>query len=233
MKLIAIGDIHGRRNWKTINPNQYDKIVFIGDYCDSFYFSDDEVLKNLKEIIELKRKYSEKVILLLGNHDVHYLFYPHYRCTGFRETMRFQLFDLLNENHSLFRITCQYKNYLFTHAGISNKWFNTHLKIFEKYGYERENISLADVLNRIVNSPDRDILMEVGSIRGGNSWNTGGIVWADRSETKDDHLTGFHQIVGHTPIDTIRTVGDEKESITYIDCLETMEKFYDLNMPDF
>jgi len=230
MKVIAIGDIHGRDNWKNISVEDFDKIIFLGDYCDSFYFPDAAILNNLKEIIELKKKFPEKVVLIFGNHDVHYIFYPQYRATGFRESMRFVLHDLFEENYSLFQIAFQINNYLFTHAGVSNAWFAKHEQILLRYGYQKENISLAETLNRILNSSSRDILMEVGSIRGGYSWNTGGIVWADRSETKNDFLNGFHQIVGHSPVPDILKTGNENESITYIDCLETMEKFWELTL---
>ena len=37
MKTIAIGDIHGLSIWKDIiNKENPDKVIFIGDYFDSF-----------------------------------------------------------------------------------------------------------------------------------------------------------------------------------------------------
>jgi metallophosphoesterase superfamily enzyme len=72
MKLLAIGDIHGRDVWKDINFLAFDKVVFVGDYVDSYIRSDWQVYQNLKEIIDLKKQNFDKVVLLLGNHDIHY-----------------------------------------------------------------------------------------------------------------------------------------------------------------
>jgi len=226
MKICAIGDIHGRTCWKNIAVEDYDKIIFLGDYCDSFFHSDAEIFENLREILILKKSFPEKIILLLGNHDVHYAYSPKYRATGFRNSMEFLLKDLFEMNKDFFQMAFQHNNYLFTHAGVSNAWFLKNKTIIEKADVEKENISLAEALNRILDSSSRDILMEVGYIRGGHSWNKGGIVWADRSETKDDFLNGFHQIVGHSPVPDIIRLGNEKESITYIDCLDSVKKFW-------
>ena len=70
MKTISIGDIHGRDIWKNVNPSKYDKIIFVGDYVDSFTISNTTILNNLLDIIEFKKSFKNKVILLLGNHDI-------------------------------------------------------------------------------------------------------------------------------------------------------------------
>ena len=75
MKLIAIGDIHGRTIWQEIIEAQsFDTLIFIGDYFDSKEDIDPESqMVNFIEICRLKRANPDKVILLLGNHDYHYL----------------------------------------------------------------------------------------------------------------------------------------------------------------
>jgi predicted phosphodiesterase len=49
MKIASIGDIHGRNYWKIFKSvkDQYDKIIFIGDYVDSFNIDDNLIIKNL------------------------------------------------------------------------------------------------------------------------------------------------------------------------------------------
>ena len=70
MKTVIIGDTHGRSIWKLIvNQEQdADRIIFIGDYFDSFEISGVEQIQNFKEIIEYKKTSGKEVIMLIGNH---------------------------------------------------------------------------------------------------------------------------------------------------------------------
>lgn len=104
MKHAIIGDLHGRDNWRDIYSRAFDKIVFLGDYVNSDTFSDAAILENPERIINLKKKYPEKIVLLLGNHDVQYLHFPRYRCTGFSPSMQPELTNLFNTNRYLFQI---------------------------------------------------------------------------------------------------------------------------------
>ena len=83
MKTVTIGDIHGRCDWKKVNPADYDIIIFLGDYVDSYTIEDQAMLDNLAEIVALKKRFPQKVKLLLGNHENSYLF-RQYRTTGYR-----------------------------------------------------------------------------------------------------------------------------------------------------
>ena len=127
MKTITIGDLHGRDTWKSINPDDYDKIIFIGDYLDSFDILPVIILHNLKEIIEFKKQYPDKVVLLLGNHDVSYIF-NHSGTSGFQKGMLWDYQHLFKSNIDLFKIAYEYKNVLWTHAGVSQGWFTKYLK---------------------------------------------------------------------------------------------------------
>ena len=57
---------------RGINIKNYDKVVFLGDYVDSFTISNIASYENLKDIIRLKKRDPNKVVLLLGNHDIQY-----------------------------------------------------------------------------------------------------------------------------------------------------------------
>jgi predicted phosphodiesterase len=85
MKLLAIGDIHGRDVWKDINFKAFDKVVFVGDYVGSYTRSDWQVYQNLKEIFDYKKQNFDKIVLLLGNQDIQYSHFSNHRCLGFRE----------------------------------------------------------------------------------------------------------------------------------------------------
>ena len=79
---ICLLDLHGKDIWKKINPDNFDKIIFLGDYMDASYktrpegmkFSDlleiiideergktdEEIISNLLDIIELKKIIQKK-----------------------------------------------------------------------------------------------------------------------------------------------------------------------------
>src|SRR5580704_9577331 len=107
MKHLVIGDLHGKDCWKDVNFNAYDKIVFIGDYVDHWNLADRVISRNLIRVIDLKKKHPDKVELLLGNHDVQYLHYPHFLCSGFRPEMQRLLTDVFNVNRHLFKVAYQ------------------------------------------------------------------------------------------------------------------------------
>jgi len=71
---IAIGDVHGLTRWKVIVNDHPDcHIVFLGDYLDPYEESSNEdIIRNLLDIIQLKQQRPDDVMLLLGNHDLHY-----------------------------------------------------------------------------------------------------------------------------------------------------------------
>ena len=126
-KILAIGDVHGREVLSRIRHADFDKIIFIGDYVDTHYeadFTDEMFISNLRKIIQFKKHHPDKVVLLLGNHDIHYMYHEEVgEFTGFRPQMLDELKALFLENSDLFRMAWEYKNTLFTHAGLSNNWY--------------------------------------------------------------------------------------------------------------
>jgi hypothetical protein len=220
VKIISIGDTHGRQYWKEIDPEKYDRIIFVGDYVDQYPpMTDGEILNNLLEIIELKKKYPEKVILLIGNHDSYYMFLNEgFAGSGFRPSMAISLKQVFTHNKRLFQIAYQIDDYIWTHAGISQGWYDYNKDVIEKTKEKFECVNLADTLNKMMYTNDFRDLFQCGSARGGR-YPYGGIVWADRSETMNRYLTGYHQIVGHTPIKEITKFGFSEGSIRYIDVL--------------
>ncbi len=233
MKIVAIGDIHGKSVWmQAINENKdVDQYIFLGDYVDSrsMAISDAAIFENLLTIIKVKKLLGERLILLLGNHDLQYIYYPEYPCSGFRPASQPMLTRLFHDNEHLFQVAYQHKNYLFTHAGVSNKWFAAHKKSLQKIGLAQDLSNIGGVLNQVNQSKKRDILHEVSDLRGGWS-EAGGITWADMQETMPDPLPGFHQVVGHSRVKEIIKADHSKQipgtSITYIDCLDSMTAFY-------
>ena len=234
MRLFTISDLHGRTAWKEANLDGYDRVIFLGDYTDSYTETDETIYTNLHKIIELKQRQPDKFVLLIGNHDAQYLHYPHYRCSGFRASAQPVLSALFAKHETLFQVAHQEKSYFFTHAGITNKWLKRFLAKTENEMLPiPPAYNLAGLLNEIHHQSPRfrNLLFEVGPKRGGYDLCSGPI-WADRSETKIDYLSGFNQVVGHTPVDDFMTLRDETGSITYTDVLQTKTAFYEVIIPD-
>lgn len=232
MKAIIIGDLHGKHCWKQVDVNKFDKVIFIGDFVDAWHETNDKIFNNLLDIIQLKRDFPDKVILLLGNHCCQYVYYPHFRCSGFRPEAQPDLTSLFKGNRSLFQMAYQEGNYLFTHAGVSNSWLKKYQEEIDRYTKKFDLKTLADAFNVISETKDNWILHEFGPKRGGLRGDYGGVTWADIDETRNDFIPNFHQVCGHTPIKEITTFVNEGEnsSITYIDVLDKKTEFYEIEL---
>jgi len=210
---MVIGDVHGRTSWKEWVKEKCDKYVFIGDYMDSYpdeNISDDQELSNFLEIIEFKKQNKDNVILLLGNHCLHYLFFPRqYQCSRFKTKLYPKLNKIYTENRDLFQVAYQIDNHLFTHAGVVDSWYTQYFKRTEK---------VSDLLNTEFRNGNK-YLFDISHFRGGDD-KFGGIFWADADETLFDSLKGFHQYAGHTIYNdfTINKI-DAFTSITYVDVI--------------
>ena len=83
MKILIVPDVHGRTFWKEAKEkiHEVDMCIFLGDYVDPYDYEDgvinrsdhEALVDNVKEIIQFARDNAPKVMLLLGNHDAHYL----------------------------------------------------------------------------------------------------------------------------------------------------------------
>jgi hypothetical protein len=208
----VFGDIHGLSYWKdAVAENPDYRFLFLGDYLDPYKNIPHNVLiDNLKEIIQLKRNRGDEVILLLGNHDLHYLFLDIYPCCRFDDEIEEAAHALFSENKHLFKYAFQEENYIFTHAGISEKWF------FDDFGGDPKK-NIADQLN----NHDRDqrpALFRCGALRGGDRSAIGGILWADIDELNDP-LPRYTQIVGHNRVGKIFKRNIKGGEIVFCDCL--------------
>lgn len=208
---IVIGDIHGSTYWKEIVKKHPDcKIVFLGDYLDPYEeIPHKNLFGNLVEIIQLKKERPEEIILLLGNHDLHYI------TSKIEQSWRYD-FDLSQDaaylffkNKKWFQFAYQEDNCIFTHAGIAHKWF---VNIFK--GDISKNI--ADQLNN-PNPEQEKALYACGKERGGVS-ETSGIFWAGIKELFEP-LRGYTQVVGHNRVKEVKEHTNNGGKIIFCDCL--------------
>lgn len=218
MKTIVIGDIHGRTTWKEIvkQESDADKIIFVGDYFDSFFHTQAECLKNYQEIIEFKKANPNQVVLLIGNHDFHYIPTGNdARCSGYNGALAPIIETLFVEHiaEKLVQMAYLQDNFLFTHAGVTKTWFKTH---FTKAKGE----SVADTLNAyFYNGVYKHFKFQHKlhcSMYGDDIFQ--GCIWVRPDSLVADRLDKFIQIVGHTG--TMIVAAFDNEQVITVDCLE-------------
>ena len=190
MKILTNPDIHGRVFWKYSieHKDEFDKIIFLGDYLDAY--SPDLLLKeedNFKEIIQFKKDNSDKVILLLGNHDCHYINDKIYEASRYNSFKHDSYQKLFLDNIDLFQLIYIYDKYLFSHAGVYQKWMDLN------------KLTLKDLLDCDLDKLSKS-LNWIDYFRGG-FYDVGSCIWADiRDSGTEKLLKGYYHIFGHTQL---------------------------------
>jgi hypothetical protein len=142
MKTVVIGDIHGRSVWKLIvHLEKPDRVIFVGDYFDSFDIGGLDQLNNYKDIIAFKESGECEVVMLIGNHDYHYFReIGDQDYSGYQGLMSPSIAAVLDETRNHLQMAYQMNEFLFTHAGVSSIFMD---KAFDdEYGWKTENIAV-------------------------------------------------------------------------------------------
>lgn len=197
MRFLVFGDLHGENRWqKEVEKiDSYDRVIFMGDYMDSFTHYDVELIENLNNIIDFKNSYPDKVTLLLGNHDNHYLFsdFPETRCSGFRSHIYLRVKTRFKNNEDFFQAAYQFEDLLFTHGGL----LNVHYQHLNNIVKKEESMRYDTYLNMIFENKPRTMFL-VSGLRGGGDSHSG-IFWTDwRELIAEKNILPINQIVGHT-----------------------------------
>ena len=107
--ILILPDIHGRTFWKdAVEHEQFATIIFLGDYLDPYPsegINDEQALANFMEIIDYGMSH-DNVVLLLGNHDMHYyshLFAKNAMSSRFCFAMITELNELFTRHKNMFR----------------------------------------------------------------------------------------------------------------------------------
>lgn len=236
MKILSVGDLHGKRIWETVDASKYDQVIFIGDLYDAFEYTIDEVHDNAMSVVQWAKD-KGNIFFCIGNHDAHYFkwqepVFKTVRGSGYNEKQLYRAYHLYIENKELFKVAYQIENYLWTHAGLSQAGYTFHFaqKATDMMKSFKNVSTLADVLNKLWDLNDTSIFVAPLSRGGDDTY--GGPLWASQSDTIGGPLSGYHQIVGHTAShDIIHKELNPDTSITYIDCLNhQIGKFYEINI---
>ncbi len=195
MKIIVIGDTHGREDWKKIiqdNP-EFDMIVFLGDYFDSRDdISATAQIHNFENIVAFKRANHYKCTLLIGNHDFHYLRGISERYSGFQELHHWDIQIALEENMSHLQMCYKWEDYIFTHAGISKTWLKST-------GYEEGDVE--DFVNTLFINKRRLFTFSGNDPYGDDV--TQSPIWIRTKSLSKDAIEGIH-VIGHTSVSVIK-----------------------------
>ena len=214
MKTLIIPDIHlnHTKAESFIDKEKPDKTVFLGDYFDDWYETDEDTHDTAAWLAKSVKKHNR--IHLVGNHDLSYM--SHFKCAGFNEYKQF-IINKYKIDWSSLQPFAWIDNWLCTHAGLSNEFYNTHSN--GKSPKEFVNTS-HDALSRTSKSTVCHPLFDAGYDRGGTQKH-GGIVWCDYSNFMD--IPNVNQIFGHTNAYLVRTFkSDTAEHI----CLDTALRNY-------
>ena len=235
MKTIIIGDIHGRDVWKKIVEHENaDKVIFIGDYFDSFDISPSNQMNNFLDIIEYKKSSGKEVIMLIGNHDYHYMKGVEESYSGYKAGPRPSIEFILEDNKEHLQMAYQDGEFLFSHAGVSNE-FLYQLKKYLLVDEETPTNNIAEFINMVFQT--KPVLFGFGKFRNpefniepyGDNKEQSPIWIRPRSLMKANHDTlrkEVIQIVGHTQIKEMDIKGKATGSRYYfIDCLDTSGEY--------
>ena len=237
---MVIGDVHDK--WTTITPlidkivlrYDVDRIVLMGDLLNDWSISAVDEFREIKHFYDWISNQTFRVDVLAGNHDAYYLLDASDHSYGADEVwnqspghhyeFRGEIHELLTRLHRPIRaatvIHSNHEDWLLSHAGVTNTWFQLHLD-----GTGRSPKKISHDVNRMLEVSDWDQLYTIGVGRGGRS--TPSPLWADKKELLDDPLPGIAQIVGHTPVPTVeewmrpKDDGVSKWPIVFVDTMST------------
>lgn len=194
MKILIIGDIHGHMTWLfPFNQlfDEVDKVIFLGDYVDSLDAKPSSQLYVLNSVVNLKKKYPDKITLLIGNHELHYVDGMVRKYSGWQGAMAFSFKDILmpaikNREIQVLEVV---DDVIFSHAGVSKVWVENcaieSLEEINEYLYERPMIfefTPATYFDQTGNSV------------------TQGPLWIRPDALLKCKLPGYRYVVGHTAL---------------------------------
>ena len=231
MKTLVLGDTHGRSTWKlAIHQEQPDRVIFIGDYFDSFEISGVEQINNFKQIIQYKESNAQvEVVMLIGNHDHHYFPEIGYTGTsGYQAGVGHSITQVIDENRHHLQMAYGFGDYLFTHAGVSPVFMD---QVFGKDDWSKESVVVD--LNELFKYKPK--AFEFSGLESSGDSTTQTPIWirpralmqankAHDKGLKNDYI----QIVGHTQMNKLDLTGSDKFTggrYYFIDTMDTSGEY--------
>jgi hypothetical protein len=197
VRVLVIPDLHNHIEnadyW--LETQQYDRVVFLGDYFDDF---EDNVTDARRTAFWLRRRMENAPddVFLLGNHDVAYMFpdQDELYCPGFTKQKAKAISEILQPKHwHRFKLAHEEQGWLLSHAGFHPVWM--------------ENPTVPEILGRCDQAMELAKRGKVDPILGygekpGGLQRYGGPLWMAWEHFVP--ISGVSQIVGHTAGSEIR-----------------------------
>lgn len=258
MRVLVLPDTHGNsRNFESIQKHvsSVDKIIFLGDYFDSHYPDCDFTQQRdvFLKIMNFKKTCDKPVVVLLGNHDLAYL--PAYRgdtnISPHQYEHQTDIENLLKDNVENLQILDVIDNWIFSHAGLSNKWFERTMR-YLKHLDPGKNPTILDINKLLQQYHDLSLFNHCSNDPYGDDQDEG-CMWIRPPSLISFGLIGYNQTVGHTTMDPdsyyYKMIGDSvittqryldkfsKPSVRYytdrdVECDSLDEKYVFLDTPD-
>lgn len=201
MKILVMGDIHGRPFWKDIIELEApDKVIFLGDYVSTHEdYTGEEQFNNLVDIMDAKEHWKDRMIMLRGNHDLQHLGYPWAECSGLYKSVSYYMAtphfrsEFLAKTQWIHVEEINNEKYLFSHAGVSKEWLEySNIKEINK-------INECDPDERFGFCPN-----DYFDCHGTSS--TQPCTWIRPQTLYKVAAEDYNMVVGHTPIAGIQSV---------------------------
>ena len=208
MRRVIIGDIHGHDTWRRIRDAEpdADEFMFLGDYMDAFGVTRQDQEDNFRHILEWHDR-DPRVILLAGNHDMHYTKDFGEKYSGWNAVTYSDISALMTErflnHHILSAYVDEIHRIIYSHAGVTSLWLGD-----------------GDILNVPMVQPERlRFTYRAGDCYGSSPWS--GPIWVRPSALKtypavDREGNAWEQVVGHTPGGHIRHMKTDLKSDLWV-----------------
>ena len=232
MKTVVFGDTHGRSNWKlAVHKENPNRVIFIGDYFDSFEITGLEQIHNFKEIIQYKEKNPQvEVVMLIGNHDHHYFPEIGYTGTsGYQSGIAPSITQVIDENRQHLQMAYGFGDYLFTHAGVSPVFMD---QVFGSDDWSKESVVVD--LNELFKYKPKAFLFN-GFESSGDSptqtpiWIRPRSLMSSNKKHKKGLKKDYIQIVGHTQMRKLDLIESDKFTggrYYFIDTMDTTGEYF-------
>lgn len=133
-KRLIVGDMHGMFGIiKDIYDfEQPDEFIILGDYFDSFNLAPEIQKLAYQDLLDLRKYHKSlhkgKFIMLLGNHDMHYLTAYRGQCSGYNKDTAWFASDFVSNGIDDGTLVISYidkvNKTIFSHAGVTMSWFS-------------------------------------------------------------------------------------------------------------